>query len=63
MEYFHKIVVCLRYDDGLQEELTEVGQIVQMELKVVPFLPEHDGQMAGLTFRRQSWVGIVSRSS
>ena len=60
VEYFRKIVVCLRYDDGLQEELTEVDQIVQMELNVVQCLPEPEGQVGALRFRCQSWVGMVS---
>ena len=40
VEYFRKIAACLRYDDGLQEELTEVDQIVQMEPKLVRHSPE-----------------------
>ena len=60
VEYFRKIVACLRYDDGLQEELMEVDQIVQMELNVVQRSPEPEGQVGALRFRRQSWVGMVS---
>ena len=40
VEYFRKIAAGLRYDDGLQEELTEVDQIVQMEPKLVRHSPE-----------------------
>jgi len=45
VEYFHKIVACFRYDEGLQGELTEVDQIFRMEPKVVQCLPEPEGQV------------------
>ena len=60
VEYFRKIVVYLRYDDGLQEELTEVDQIVQMELNVVQRSLEAEDQVGALRFQHQSWVGMVS---
>jgi hypothetical protein len=58
VEYFRRIVACLRSDDGLREELMEVDQIVRMEQKVVPHSPEPE--VGGLRFRRQSWVGMGS---
>ena len=60
VEYLRKIVVCLRYDDGLQEELTEVDQIVIMELNVVQRSLEAEDQVGALRFQHQSWVGMVS---
>jgi hypothetical protein len=52
VEYFRKIAACLRYDDGLQEELTEVDQNVQMELKVVRHSIETEGQVGDPRFHR-----------
>ena len=62
VEYFRKIFVCLRYDDGLPEALMEVDQIVRMEPMVVQCFPEPEGQVGGpsLRFCCRCWVGMVS---